>query len=104
MASAFLSAMTCADMFLATTSDFFITLMAYSLDAEEDFFLQPRKTFPKAPLEMGLRIWKSSMVGAKATRLDVEDEAEECDSKRRRGGEDEVDVEAITPVADGQQQ
>ena len=49
-------------MFFCTTSSLRITLMAYSgLDWP---FLVPRKTFPKAPLLMGLRMWKSSMVGA----------------------------------------
>ena len=76
-------------MFLANTSDFFITLMAYNLD--ELFFLikkvcwllklissglvlthlHPKNTFPKAPLEIGLIILNSSMDGAREEVLEV---------------------------------
>ena len=49
-------------MFFCTITDFFITFTASFLSCW--FFLWQRKTLPKAPLEIGFKISKSSIEGA----------------------------------------
>ena len=53
---------TWSTMFFCTITDFFITFTASFLSFW--FFLWQRKTLPKAPLEIGFKISKSSIEGA----------------------------------------